>query len=275
MVGRLEGKVALINGGGGTSDGWSNGKAAAVLFAREGAKVVICDIDPKAAAAAAKIIEGETGNAPLTVQADVGSEVDMNRTVDEVLAEHGRLDILLHVVGIAGPGDFLTETEDGFDRVMRINLKGAFFASRAALRPMLEQGKGVILTVSSHQGNVAHDRGISFSYGVSKAALKHMTRKIAWEYAPQGIRANVLTIGMLDTPMAERGYGYDVYGEVRKLRDAASPMGKQGTGWDSAYAALYLASDEANYINGLDLVIDGGLTVGVVPIFKDGYKQRG
>ena len=273
MVGRLEGKVALVNGGGATSDGWSNGKAAAVLFAREGAKVVICDIDPQAAAATAKIIESETGEAPLTVQADVGSEADMKRAVDEVLARHGRLDILLHVVGIAGPGDFLTETEEGFDRVMRINLKGAFFASRAALRPMLEQGKGVILTVSSHQGNVAHDRGISFSYGVSKAALKHMTRKIAWEYAPRGIRANVLTIGMLDTPMVSRGYG-DAYGEVRKLRDATSPTGKQGTGWDSAYAALYLASDEANYINGLDLVIDGGLTVGVVPIFKDGFKQR-
>ncbi|RYE92879.1 MAG: SDR family oxidoreductase, partial [Oxalobacteraceae bacterium] len=105
-------------------------------------------------------------------------------------------------------------------------------------------------------------------YGMSKAALKQMTRKIAWEYAPKGIRANVLTIGMLDTPMTYRNMGER--GEsYRAARHAASPTGQQGTAWDSAYAALYLASDEAAYVNGLDLVIDGGLTVGVVPVFRE------
>jgi NAD(P)-dependent dehydrogenase (short-subunit alcohol dehydrogenase family) len=263
----LDGKVALINGGGAKSGDWSNGKAAAVLFAREGAKVVIADIDLDAAAATAAIIQTETGQAPLILQADVGSEADMNRVVADVLTHHGRLDILLHVVGIASRGDFLTETEEDFDRVLGINLKGAFFASRAAIRPMLDQGKGCILTVSSHHGNVATDRGQAFSYGVSKAALKQMTRKIAWEYAPRGIRANVLTIGMLDTPMTYRSAGDKAEG-YRAARHAASPTGRQGTAWDSAYAALYLASDEAGYINGLDLVIDGGLTLGVTPVFR-------
>ena len=268
MAGRLGGKVALINGGGAKSEDWSNGKAAAVLFAREGANVVISDLDPQAAAATATIIEAETGTRPLTIEANVASAADMDRAVAETIAAHGRIDILLHVVGIASRGDFLTETEEDFDRVMGVNMKGAWFASRAAIPPMLAQGRGVILTVSSHHGNVATDRGQAFSYGMSKAALKQMTRKIAWEYAPRGIRANVLTIGMLDTPMTYRNMGER--GEsYRAARHAASPTGQQGTAWDSAYAALYLASDEAGYINGLDLVIDGGLTVGVVPVFRE------
>jgi NAD(P)-dependent dehydrogenase (short-subunit alcohol dehydrogenase family) len=266
MKKRLEGKIALVNGAGSSGPGWGNGKCTAVQFAREGARLVLVDINRTAAEETAHLVAQEGGQS-LVVEADVVCENDMKRVVETCLKQFGRLDILVQIVGIAGTGTFLTETEEGWDHVFAVNLKGTLFAARAAIVPMLRQKWGRIITVSSIVGMRFTGRGIPYSYGVSKAAVAHMTRLIALEYADQGIRANCIAIGMMDTPMVRRGFGPESADKICAIRDAGSPTGKQGTGWDTAHLAAFLASDEANYVNGVELPIDGGFTAAAPQIY--------
>jgi NAD(P)-dependent dehydrogenase (short-subunit alcohol dehydrogenase family) len=266
MAKRLEGKVALVNGGGSSGPGWGNGKATAITFAREGAKVVVADINADAAKETADFITKEGGRA-VVVQADVTSEADMKRVVDTTLKEFGALHILMQIVGIAGSGTFLSEPADVWRKVFQVNVDGTFFATRAVVPPMLEQKWGRIITVSSIAGMRALMRNMSFSYGASKAAVVHMTKLLAYEYADRGIRANCISIGMLDTPMVRGGFGPEMAEQICKLRDAGSPSGKQGTGWDTAHLAAFLASEEANYINGVDIPLDAGFTVAAQDIY--------
>jgi NAD(P)-dependent dehydrogenase (short-subunit alcohol dehydrogenase family) len=262
---RLAGKVALVMGAGSIGPGWGNGKATAVLFAREGAKVVCADIDEAAARETADIIAKEGGTA-LALACDVARHSDVLRTVAATVESYGRLDVLDNNVGIAEVGGVVEISEADWDRVFAVNLKGAFLAMKEAIPVMQRQGGGSIVNISS----IAAIRwtGVPYAtYYASKAGLSHLTRTTAVEYAARGIRVNAVLPGLMKTPMVEKSAGLaKTYagGDVEqmwRIRDAQVPMGHMGDAWDVAYAALFLASDEAKYVTGIELLVDGGITL--------------
>ncbi|HUF45971.1 MAG TPA: SDR family NAD(P)-dependent oxidoreductase, partial [Aestuariivirgaceae bacterium] len=262
---RLAGKVALVMGAGSIGPGWGNGKATAVLFAREGAKVVCADIDEAAARETADIIAKE-GGAALALACDVARHSDVLRTVAATVESYGRLDVLDNNVGIAEVGGVVEISEADWDRVFAVNLKGAFLAMKEAIPVMQRQGGGSIVNISS----IAAIRwtGVPYAtYYASKAGLSHLTRTTAVEYAARGIRVNAVLPGLMKTPMVEKSAGLaKTYagGDVEqmwRIRDAQVPMGHMGDAWDVAFAALFLASDEAKYVTGIELLVDGGITL--------------
>ncbi len=259
MANRLKDKVALVFGAGSVGEGWGNGKAAAVAYAREGARVACVDLNPQAATATAEIIRSE-GNVAIALAANVINAREVQNAVDRTLSEFGRIDILHNNVGINEPGGAAEATEESWDRVMAVNVKGVFLACKAVLPVMERQGSGAIVNISS----LAAIRYTGYpyaSYYASKAAVNHFTTSIALEYAAKGIRANTIMPGIMDTPHIYQqisGYHADVE-EMRAKRAALSPMKRQGDAWDVAWAAVFLASDEAKYITGIALCVDGGL----------------
>jgi NAD(P)-dependent dehydrogenase (short-subunit alcohol dehydrogenase family) len=273
MTKRLEGKVAIINGGGSSGPGWGNGKCTAITFAREGAKVVVADINRAAAEETAKLITDEGGTA-LVIEADTTSEAQMNALVARTISEFGKLDILVQIVGISGLLGFLDDTLEEWNRVMTVNLTATMLASRAALRPMIEQKWGRIITVSSINSLRSLGVGKPIAYGVSKAAVAMLTKLMAVEFADKNITCNCIAIGMIDSPMV-RGMCGDYADEVAAARDAGSPTGKQGTGWDTAHLAAFLASQEANYVNGLEIAMDGGFTAKAPDIYPRQIAEFG
>ncbi len=274
MTARLEGKVAIVNGGGSSGPGWGNGKCTALQFARDGAKVVVVDINRTAAEETAALITGEGGTA-LVVEADVTSQAAMEQMVATTLSAFGRLDILAQVVGISGKLSFLEDPGGkDWDQVMNVNLKATFLAVQAAVMPMIEQKWGRIITISSIASMRAQARHQPMAYGVSKAAVAMFTKLLAVEYADKGITANCIAIGMIDSPML-RGLLGDHADAVCAMRDKGSPTGKQGTGWDTAHLAAFLASQEANYINGLEIPLDGGFTLKAPDIYPENPIERG
>jgi len=262
MSGRLQDKVALVVGAGASGPGWGNGKATAVLFAREGAKVFAVDRNPVAAAETCSIIAADRGQA-IAHTADVTDTGQVAAMVDVCLKAYGRIDILQHNVGITALGGPVELAEADWDRVMAVNLRSLYLTSKHVLPAMQRQGKGAIVTVSS----IASLRWLGYPaavYGASKGAVNQLTQSIALQYAAEGIRANAILPGLMDTPMIVEPLK-DAYGEggvetMRQKRNAQVPTGKMGDAWDVAYAALYLASDEAKYVTGHMLVVDGGLT---------------
>ncbi len=265
MAGRLAGKVALVMGAGSSGPGWGNGKATSVLFAREGAKVVCADIDAKAAAETVGLIEAEGGSA-LPLGCDVTRHAEVKATVDAVIEAHGQIDILHNNVGIAETGGVVDVDDALWDRVLAVNLKGAFLAMKEAIPHMRRQGGGAIINISS----IAAIRHIGVPYATyyaSKAALTHLTRATAVEEAAAKIRCNAILPGLMRTPMVEHSAGLAqsyAGGDIEAMwnkRDAQVPMGHMGDAWDVARAALFLASDDARYITGIELVVDGGLTL--------------
>lgn len=273
MTKRLEGKVAIINGGGSSGPGWGNGKCTAVTFAREGARVAVVDINREAAEETAKLITDEGGKA-LVIQADVTSESDMNAMVAKTLSEFGKLDILAQIVGISGRYSFFQEPEEEWDRVMAVNVKSVFLSARAAVKPMIEQKWGRIITVSSIASLRSLGRNVPMDYGVSKAAVAMLTKLMGVEFADKGITCNCIAIGMIDSPMV-RGLVGEYADAVSAMRDKGSPTGKQGTGWDTAHLAAFLASEEANYINALEIPLDAGLTAKAPDIYPADPTERG
>ncbi|NQW10457.1 MAG: SDR family oxidoreductase [Alphaproteobacteria bacterium] len=259
MAGRLAGKVALVMGAGSSGPGWGNGKATAVLFAREGAKVVCADVNPEAAAETAGLITAEGGDA-VAETCDVTQSAQIKTVVEVTLARWSRIDVLHNNVGIAKMGGPIELDEADWHRVMDVNLTSVFLACKHVLPVMLAQGKGAIVNVSS----VAGFRYVGYpysSYYASKGGLNQMTVGLALQYAAQGIRANAIMPGLMDTPLIRTqiaGQYTDVDAMIR-ARDALSPTGKMGDAWDIAHTALFLASDEAKYINGVCLPVDGGL----------------
>ena len=261
---RLNDKVALIIGAGQqTGDTIGNGRATAVLFAREGARVVAVDQDLASAEETADMIRAE-GGACTPLQGDVTINEDCARFVDDCMARHGRIDVLQYNVGITGDGkdtDPMTLPEEVWDRVMDVNLKGLYRTARLVVPIMRRQESGVITAISSIIAVCAADRVI---YKASKAGMNafcHMLASSNWDY---GIRVNAIMPGLMDTPIS---IGYRSRNlnqspdEVRAARDAAVPLRrKMGTGWDTAYASLFLASDEAQFITGVTLPVDGGMT---------------
>lgn len=259
--GRLAGKAVLLIGGGAPAEGWSNGKAAAVLFAREGARVMVADRDFEAAKRTAEAIRSE-GGAASAARADITSGDDLARIAATTRETYGRIDVLHNNVGIAETGGPVETSEESWNRVVAVNQTGIFLACKHVLPVMIEQGAGAIVNV----GSVAALRWIGFPYAAytaTKAALLALTQNIALQYAAQGIRANCVLPGLMNTPMIRaplaESYGGDI-DEMIAIRDRQSPTGKMGDAWDTAHAALFLASDEARYVNGTHIIVDGGLT---------------
>lgn len=267
MTGRLQGKVAIVTGAGSILQGWGNGKAAAVLYAREGANVVLVDNRAEALQETAAIIRQEGGSCE-SVVCDVSSSEQVRAMVERSCkAFGGSIDVLHNNVGIAVMGDAVSLSEDDWDRVQAVNLKSMFLTCKYVIPIMVRQNAGAIVNVSSIAGIRSLPGGDYLSYYTTKGAVLPFTRTIAVQYARQGIRANAVLPGLMDTPMVEalgKGYADALTGgdreKMRRYRAEVIPMGRMGDAWDVAQAALFLASDDAKYITGAELVVDGGLT---------------
>lgn len=266
MANRLQGKVAIVTGAGTRGDGIGNGKACAVLYAREGARVVAADIDEELAQATAELIRGEGGDC-IAVKADVSKADDCRTMVEACIASFGRLDVLHNNVGITNSGGPVDYSEEQWDRMMNVNAKSMFLTAKFALPHMERQRSGSVVNIGSING----ERAIpfpKFAYAASKGAMIAMSREIAIQYAPMGIRSNVVLVGLIRSPIVEQNnvglYGGELEGMWKK-RDAMSPTGKQGEVWDIAQASLFFASDESKYVNGTVLPVDGGL-IGMVKL---------
>jgi len=256
---RMQGKKAIIVGAGQTpGDTIGNGRAMAVLFAREGAEVFCVDRELDRAQATVDEIESAGGKAS-AFQADVRESADCVALVAEGAARMGRVDILVNNVGTGrGDGPPHAVDEDAYDFIMDINLKSAVMTTRAVLPIMREQRSGVVLSISSLAALAGNDK---IAYEVSKAGMIRHIQAVATGNAKYGVRANVILPGLMDTPMAIVGIstakGMDP-DELRAIRNKRVPLGAMGTGWDTAYAALFLCSDEAKFITGVTLPVDGG-----------------
>jgi NAD(P)-dependent dehydrogenase (short-subunit alcohol dehydrogenase family) len=257
---RLKDKVAVVVGAGQTpGETIGNGRATAILFAREGARVVLVDRDLDSASETRRLIEAGGGEC-FAVRGDVTREDDCRAFVQAAVDAHGRIDILHNNVGIGGADDeILSLSEASWDRIMNVNLKGIFFSSRSALPAMRERRSGCIINISSIAAICS--AGI-VAYKTSKAGVNALTHQIAMENARYNIRANAILPGLMNTPMAIDGIS-EARGipreEIIRKRDKSVPLGaRMGTAWDVAYAALFLASDEARFITGVMLPVDGG-----------------
>ena len=266
-MGRLQGKTAIVVGAGSIGPGWGNGKATAVTFAREGAQVFCVDRNAAAASETAGIIKGEGGNAT-AFAADASRSDEIASMVAACRKTYGRVDVLDNNVGIAETGSVVDVTEADWDRVFAINLKSSYLAMKHVIPIMVAQGGGSIINISSIAA-IRH-LGISYiTYATTKAAMNQMTRTTAVEFAAQGVRVNAILPGLMKTPMVAHSVGLAASyagGDVEAMwraRDAQVPMGHMGDAWDVANAALFLASDESKYVTGIELVVDGGITLKV------------
>ncbi|WP_052181636.1 SDR family NAD(P)-dependent oxidoreductase [Cupriavidus sp. GA3-3] len=257
--GRLAGKVAIVVGAGSSGADVSNGSAAAIVYAREGARVLCVDRDTAAAQRVVKQIR-ETGGNALPFEADVCSKDQLAAMASYCASEYGRIDVLHNNVGIEIVAELENIREEDWDRVFDINLKGVMLACQQVIPRMVQQGGGSIVNISSIASRKWSPMPF-LAYNTSKAALNHMTRVLARRYAPNHVRANVVVPGLIDTPHAAHLTTGDA-AAVQAARDARNqrcPMGHQGTAWDVAYASLFLASDESRYITGTEITVDGGL----------------
>ncbi|MGH7314276.1 MAG: SDR family NAD(P)-dependent oxidoreductase [Candidatus Rokuibacteriota bacterium] len=252
MPGRLDGKVAIVTGAGSRGPGLGNGKACAILFAREGARVLCVDQVAARAEETVKLIQGEGGQAR-AFAADVTRAADCRAMVAAAADGWGGLDVLHNNVGIESRKDLLETGEEEWDRVMAVDLKSMLLATQAAVPALAARGGGSIVCVSSVAALRGHGRT---AYAAAKAGVIGFVRSVAVQLGPQGIRVNAIAPGQVWTPMVE-----SLGPQARERRRRASPLGTEGTGWDVGWGAVYLASDEARWVTGHTLVIDAGLTL--------------
>jgi NAD(P)-dependent dehydrogenase (short-subunit alcohol dehydrogenase family) len=262
MAQRLSGKVAIVTGAGSSGPGWGNGKAISVLFAREGAKVFAVDVQPETLEVTRGLIAAEGGECT-SYSADVSKSDEVKDFVQRCVETYGRIDILLNNVGILSVGGPEEMSEETWDRHLNVNVKSMFLTCKYALPIMQKQGGGAIVNISSI-ASIRYTGYPSVAYNASKGAVNQLTQNIAMQYAAKGIRTNCVLPGLMNTPMIreplQNTYGPGGVETMIRERDALVPLGKMGEAWDVAYAALFLASDEAKYITGAQLVVDGGLT---------------
>lgn len=260
----LEGKVAIVVGGGQTpGETIGNGRATAIEFAREGARVLVADRNVESARETVAMISTEGGSAS-AIAVEVTDETSLGAMIGACVAQHGRIDVLHNNVGVSlAGGDAPVEeiAADAFDHVMAVNLRGMVLACKHVLPVMRRQGSGVILNISSMAAWSAYPL---VAYKTSKAGVIALTEQLAYGNARYGIRANVILPGLMNTPMAieARISAAKPREQVVAERDAQVPLGrKMGSAWDVAYAAAFLASDKARFITGVALPVDGGSSV--------------
>jgi NAD(P)-dependent dehydrogenase (short-subunit alcohol dehydrogenase family) len=260
MPQRMKGKVVLVSGAGSALGGWSNGKAAAVLYAREGASVLLGDVSEAAVSPTKQAIDEEGGESAIFI-GDVRKEKDVAAMVAQCVARFGRIDVLHNNVAVFDMNTVDSIGEDEWDRFFDINVKGVLMSCKHAIPRMIEQGGGAIVNVST----ISSIRYTSpcVAYSASKAAVNQLTQSIAGRYGKQGVRANCVVPGYLDTPLITTHLKNKLspaeYEANLRKRLAVLPSARMGTPWDVAHASVFLASDEAGYINGVQLNVDGGM----------------
>src|SRR3954469_2935492 len=253
MSGRLEGKVAIVAGAGASGRIVGNGQATAILFARERPKGVCADLVQARAHATVETIAKEGGSA-IAVRADVSKAADCHAMVRAAVERFGGVHILHNNVGISVRADVLEVTEEQWDRVMATNVKSIVLAAKHAIPEMVKAGGGSIINVSSVAGLRANQ---STPYTTSKAAIVGLTRSMAGDHGRQGVRVNCILPGLIYGPMTAPRMD----DEIRRKRREAGALGTEGTGWDVAWAAVFLASDESRWITGIALPVDAGFLV--------------
>ena len=281
-MGRLEGKVAIVTGAGCVGPGWGNGRAMAVRFVEEGARVLAADRDPErlkeTLERAGHAIHGQgtpgtpgtpgvpgSGSAAVMVahQCDATDSASVKAMIDAAVRQFGRIDILVNNIGGSAAGGPVEMSEEVWDAQIDFNLKSVFLGCKHVLPLMEAQGSGVIINVASTSG-LRWTGAAQVAYAATKAAVMQLTKVVAVQYAPKGIRVNCVVPGQLHTPMVEtRLAGQRAGGDVEALlasRRKRIPLGFMGDGRDTANAALFLASDEARFITGTEIIVDGGMT---------------
>ncbi|MDA1347500.1 MAG: SDR family oxidoreductase [Chloroflexi bacterium] len=253
---RLEGKVAIVVGAGSSGPGIGNGKATSLLFAREGASVLLVDSAIERANETLAMIEEEGGTAGV-FEADVTRADDCQGMVKAAIDRYGRLDILVNIVGILELHSVVDVEEEAWDRLMEVNVKTVVLSSKFAIPRMIEGGGGSIINISSIAGVRAYN---ATPYTTSKAAVNGLTMSMANDHGRDNVRVNAIAPGAVYTPMVA-GLLSD---EQREKRRESSMLGTEGTGWDVGWAAVYLASEESRWVTGTVLTVDAGIT-GMVP----------
>jgi len=262
-AGRLQGRVAFVTGAGSVGPGWGNGRAIAARFAEEGAQVFGIDRDTARLAETAERVAAAGGTLAST-ECDVTSSASIAAAVADCIARFGRIDVLVNNVGGSAKGGPVEMEEDIWDAQVDHNLKSVFLSCKHVLPHMLRQGRGAIVNLSSTSG-LRWTGAAQIAYAATKAGVIQFSRVLAVQYAGQGIRVNTVVPGQLHTPMVEtRLAGQRAGGDVQELlrqRQSRIPLPFMGDGRDTAAAAVFLASDEARFITGTEIVVDGGMSV--------------
>jgi NAD(P)-dependent dehydrogenase (short-subunit alcohol dehydrogenase family) len=266
---RLQGKVAIVTGAGATGGGdfVGIGQATSILFARHGASVLLVDREERNAETTLAAIREEGGEASLLV-GDVTSNADCQNMAQAALSRYGKLNVLVNNVGISGPGTVVDVDEEFWDTVIDVNLKSVMLTSKHAIPVMIEAGGGSIINLSSIVGLRAGSGRPSHPYAASKGGIIGLSNSMAVHYGRDNIRVNCIAPGHVRSPMVARHSSE----EMLDLRRRAGPLGTEGTAWDVAWAALFLASDEARWISGITLPVDAGL-LAATPLAMFPYLQ--
>jgi NAD(P)-dependent dehydrogenase (short-subunit alcohol dehydrogenase family) len=259
----LTGKVAIVTGAGSVGPGWGNGKATAVLFARQGAKVFAIDNTPAAVEETIAIIRGEGGEAEARI-CDVTSSAEFSAAVEACVARFGQLDIMVNNVGGSHPGGAEGMAEEVWERQIDFNLRSAFLGCKFALPHLRRRPGSAIVNLASIAAlRMSADRP-HVAYSASKHGVIALSKSVAVENARAGVRCNTVVPGLMHTPLVEhrlvRQLGANDAAALIAKRNAQVPTGKMGDAWDVAHAVLFLASDEARYVTGTELIVDGGIS---------------
>jgi len=253
----LEGRVAIVTGAGSRADGIGNGRAAAILLARDGARVLLIDAVQEWAQVTRDMIAKEGGEATVCV-CDVSRDEECRAAVEGAVGQWGRVDILVNNVGVGGPQGTAVDLDlQAWDQALRINVTSMMLMARHSLPHMIAQQKGSIINVASVAGLIGGHP--SLLYPTSKGAVVNMTRAMAAHHGAQGIRVNCVAPGMVHTPMV---YARGMSEETRETRRKRSFLQTEGSGWDVGHAIRYLASDESGWVTGAVLPVDAGATAG-------------
>ena len=262
---RLEGKVAIVVGAGSSGPGLGNGKATSILFAREGAKLLLVDTARERAQVTLDLVEAEGGEASV-FQANATVADDCRRMVEAAVERYGRVDVMACIVGISRRDTVLEVDEADWDHVMAINVKSIVLACKYTIPKMIETGGGSIITLSSIAGLRANS---STPYTASKFAVVGLTKSMAADHGRDNIRVNCIAPGLIYSPMAAAR----MTDELRERRRGYGVLGTEGTAWDVAWAAVYLASDESRWVTGIVLPVDAGIS-SITPNTDDSLTQQ-
>lgn len=260
----FKGKVVFVSGAGSVGPGWGNGRAAAALFARQGASVFCTDLNADAVEETRRLIEAEGGTCMARAcNATVAAEVEA--AVKACVDRFGRIDVLVNNVGGSAPGDPVSMSEETWDAQVDHNLKSVFLGCKYVLPVMDKQGAGAIVNLSSTAAKRMSPSRVHVAYSTAKGGIVTFSQSVAMAYVKKGIRCNTVTPGLMHTPLVEHRLAKSIAGgdvaAIVASRNAQAPTGRMGDAWDVANAVVFLASDEAKYITGAELLVDGGLTI--------------